>query len=863
MAVDLLCHSLVPGHKVFDNIETVLTGFGAVVENNVMNSKQMSIHCLIETDIMLYSDLLKRMSEGLNYDQPPRNDTVLDYRNAIEVTTTRDTPTTTCIISEDHTAKLVAGYQKCVVDQLTWIDNKDYGRGIANQLPKPNSIDVGPEARVTQTDDGPEVDEPIWQMDRRGCACYFGSVDGTSHIRNDREELAFVGGGWEGAPTKGEYLAYMEMHVGSGPREETKILIEFFKDLRTELRNLGFGMELGGGVYLYDFPVWALDNTASNSGEGINTGTNGLLAMIDLVRRHEYNYLKRTGLRQMGRYVPTIGVSCQHHDSNLVAVHLSRLLRNLDLTTRDPFNRQSRPMAEDYIRGNKKTESFTLNAVRFIAGGLKQDRRWKSFLEAHFADFAGMPVVKSSRFWSVQIVAADYLYPRMKALWEFADSTADMDRLGHNDCKQMASTLAYAREHRELFEFDCLLLHVDYYGFQQPWNKNAADETRTPDEQAAYVKETVDLHTQCLSDAAARHAYWVEHSRPAVIKRALYEWKMDTTRARGGGKAGQPTSVEIAQEKARLEASVADVLPNSECVKRVKCMHEAVVTKLSELLSEQAQTGKVLHSVRESNAPVSNIGAGGVEDCFQFIRQMMDRHASTRMPILTAMRRVRTSDRQITLTKPPHWWPEATIKALPARARAVIRNWDHRIDVAVLKWQRTKDDNAVAAQRHATTADNTARLRDKAFSMKGGRVGEGEEQHILPTRTLLTLRMWRTVKLIKDGDKAGEPETSTDWTVDKLANQFKLRNQPEVIERRTPQLTAKLLEAGLITASRAALLSTGTKRQLAERLTKVLEVEDTATTEAAAVAAAAEAATALPARQRRAPRHSVAEGYSS
>jgi hypothetical protein len=222
---------------------------------------------------------------------------------------------------------------------------------------------------------------------------------------NGREEAAFVAGGWPGAAEKGDFITFIEMFLGGGPRAETKVLIGYFRDvIRKSLYEMG--ITVGGGIYLYDFPVWALDNTASNSGAGINTGTRGLLAMIDLVRRHEYLYLKRSGLREMGRYVKTIGVSCQHHDSNLVAVHLSRLLRALDTSQRDPFT-HAQKMSETDIRGNKKTESFAINAARFIAGCLKQDTRWGDCCKTHAGDEKGLPVVKSARFWSVQIVAGE------------------------------------------------------------------------------------------------------------------------------------------------------------------------------------------------------------------------------------------------------------------------------------------------------------------------------------------------------------------------------------------------------------------------------------------------------------------------
>jgi hypothetical protein len=78
---------------------------------------------------------------------------------------------------------------------------------------------------------------------------------------NGREEAAFVAGGWPGAAEKGDFITFIEMFLGGGPRAETKVLIGYFRDvIRKSLYEMG--ITVGGGIYLYDFPVWALDNTA-------------------------------------------------------------------------------------------------------------------------------------------------------------------------------------------------------------------------------------------------------------------------------------------------------------------------------------------------------------------------------------------------------------------------------------------------------------------------------------------------------------------------------------------------------------------------------------------------------------------------
>ena len=98
--------------------------------------------------------------------------------------------------------------------------------------------------------------------------------------------------------------------------------------------------------------------------------------MIDRVRRHEYLMLKKHKIRpDIGKYVKTTTQSCHLHDSNLVNTELSRFLRLLDLTEPCPFTKLP---ALASIRGNKSTESFSYNAVRFLAGAFKKSKDWRA-----------------------------------------------------------------------------------------------------------------------------------------------------------------------------------------------------------------------------------------------------------------------------------------------------------------------------------------------------------------------------------------------------------------------------------------------------------------------------------------------------
>ena len=188
----------------------------------------------------------------------------------------------------------------------------------------------------------------------------------------------------------------MENHTGqSGPRTELLEIMGWFTRLRKRQRLLGFKEEHLS--YLYDCPVFVVDNCKGNRGE-----KGGLIAMIDIARRHEYLYLKQTSRQSIGKYVATVTQSCQLHDSNLINVELSRMLRELDLTLNDPFNANTPPL--ETIRGNKTTESFSYNAARFLAGGMKKNKDWKAFMLDTYGDAEGIKPIKSARFWAAMLV---------------------------------------------------------------------------------------------------------------------------------------------------------------------------------------------------------------------------------------------------------------------------------------------------------------------------------------------------------------------------------------------------------------------------------------------------------------------------
>jgi hypothetical protein len=141
--------------------------------------------------------------------------------------------------------------------------------------------------------------------------------------------------------------------------------------------------------------------------------------MIDIARRLEYIFLKKTSRPNIGKFVATEIVSCQLHDSNLINVQLSRTLRVLDLGKPDPLNPTLNP-AVDEIGGNKATECWSMNTARFLAGAMKKSKDWKAFMLYRYGYKQGIPSVKSARFWAVMIIMGTYLYKNMKYIKEFA-----------------------------------------------------------------------------------------------------------------------------------------------------------------------------------------------------------------------------------------------------------------------------------------------------------------------------------------------------------------------------------------------------------------------------------------------------------
>ena len=301
----------------------------------------------------------------------------------------------------------------------------------------------------------------------------------------------------------------------------------------------------------------------------------------------------------------------QHHDSALVAVELNRSLRKLDAEEPCPFTGRAALdwLGPEGVRGQNSKECWSSNVARFLAGCFKKNSSWGSYMLSKYGDDGGIPVVKSARFWSVMIVASDYLYTRFDYVFKFHQERREM----YKD-KQIGKTLEYAALNKDLLEFDWLLNAVDYHGFHSAFNKSAQE--KAAQEQAAYVRRVVEEHKAMATDDTKMLAHWRKHARTAMVNRALFKEKAEyfkTTKGAGPRGRVQPPE-DVARRRAELTRTLAVPNPAPNLLPRIRAMHQAVVTKLGEHLRDISTEGDVDKAVAKSRAPNENFLA---EDSFQ------------------------------------------------------------------------------------------------------------------------------------------------------------------------------------------------------------------------------------------------------
>ena len=184
--------------------------------------------------------------------------------------------------------------------------------------------------------------------------------------------------------------------------------------------------------------------------------------------------------------------------------------------------------------------------------------------------------------------------------------------------------------------------------------------------------------------------------------------------------------------------------------------------KVKEFLEHIARTGEAPAAAQRSGAVFTNFP---VEDIFQYMRQLHDRHCNTRIGYLEAMRRVRKAPllggtweepAAFTIEKPPEWYTPWLRGCLRQRARDTIRkSWPNAAQRAALRWARTVEvSKAEAANRQRLDVSAEGRVED-VLSADGGMVGTGEERMLLPPGALLDLELFSTIDFATDRSWTG------------------------------------------------------------------------------------------------------------
>jgi len=541
-----------------------------------------------------------------------------------------------------------------------------------------------------------------------------------------------------------------------------------------------------------------------------------------------------------------------HHDSNLVNVLFCTRKRLLETTVRYPFppHKPNPCCAEADIKGNKKTECKSYNFTRFMAGCVKKTDDFRAYMRHNYGDYGGVPVVKSARFWSVLITGAEYFLPRAAYVWQFHERTMSVFKK-----TQIGETLAYGYESRELIQFDWMVMAVDYYGFHKQWNKRVADLSRTPDQQAAAAKETVEYHERCLSNATVRNAHWIKYGRIALVEVELFRWKSEQFSSSQCGPcpphcarsfenpAGickciktAPSQAAVKAKRVELERSeLAVELPPAECRKFEKLMHQCVVDKLTQMLPTLVETGRVSKAIQESRAPSTNVGPGGVEGAFNFSRYTHEKCTTTAIERQAAMRRVRMSKHAgISLQNPPAFYTEEMKNGLRGEARREVKEeWTKRADAAAEKYAHLMTKEyvaAVAADKHAERVDQ---WETACREIPGGLIGAADARERLAAGILLTMELLATVNF-------DEPSRASKWGLVEIGNQLKLRNLPEYKDKMSAELA--VFQTRKDDWHNGALKTGGDRGVMVARLKRVIVVEAEKARERTEKAAAEDAA---------------------
>ena len=427
------------------------------------------------------------------------------------------------------------------------------------------------------------------------------------------------------------------------------------------------------------------------------------------------------------------------------------------------------------------------------------------------------------------------MYPHFRFIWEFHEWMKKTGRgvLSEEESEsdlQIKKTMDDIAKNKKLFEFDCLLMGVDYDGFHSPFNHGACN--KSPEDQAAYIKKVVEHHKLCAKNTqAGRKAmleYWETHAGPIIVERQLLEWRCDEFAQH----RRQPTTLQIQLKQAALERELVVEAPPSACHERMRAMHEAVAEKLPEMLDEIAATGAVTKAQTLSGAPSHQLP---VEDIFQFSRQEHDRCCVQRVGIIEAKRRILKAPRlgtkrglphRYTISAPPPFYRPWLRKCLKQRARDTIQNeWPSQYERAKQRWEAVCEEADLAGERQEQHAQRSAATQAKANELEGGDVvlDDADEVSPLPAGERLTLELLRNINFRAE---ASRRQKGNGWTAEVVRNQLRLWN---LHRGEWTELESEMFcKAGLIGSKAGVFTQSGSKEAIVKRLRLILVTQSAA-----------------------------------
>jgi hypothetical protein len=179
MCVDLQAEFKVPGGVVFDVIDRVCRGLGAVDVIKPVNGYELCMHALLERSTLLLDDQVRRMAEETRTwtkllpagSHPPGEGQVCGERKPyLAVEEMLDRKLEERAAQQELGTQAAASWISKVHDRISpWMEKIDYKSN--RDAPNPTDIDVGPLAETAE------------DFDDAWCGVLFGGVDGTTHGR--------------------------------------------------------------------------------------------------------------------------------------------------------------------------------------------------------------------------------------------------------------------------------------------------------------------------------------------------------------------------------------------------------------------------------------------------------------------------------------------------------------------------------------------------------------------------------------------------------------------------------------------------------------------------------------------------------